>query len=567
MSTETQTVTVSGAPLPTTPVASRIPWRNSFFVWGAGSYLVVVGVLVGDIWRSTRHHMIYVLDDAAIHMVMARNLAFHMTWGIVPGHYESASSSPVWTTSLAVMSRIIPGGYTWFPLILGCAASLGSIYLLAVNQSVLVPSLRRPLDAVLIVLVVNLVLYLPALTVIGLEHTLQVLLALAIALQTRTCSQSNARRSLIVLFALIVVGELVRFEMLFLVVGLAAGLIVLGLLTRQQSDDRKTSTRTWQLGAGMVGAAFLPIVAYGVVNRLFGGGWLPNSLLAKSNILRAGPLSSLGHAWAAYFHDKGLVFASVVLIICVILAWRRRSPSIVIAIGATVALVLQAVFAQLGSLDRYQAYIIALTVLAVLQLSSEWAWNRTWTAPRWSLAILAVCLLVFGVNYQRAQLTAKAPIGAKDVFEQKYLAGEVLEKYYPGAPIASGELGWISWLHRGPFTDLLGLGDYSVLQEMRKTNNLLPPSYLTSLMRSRDVEVIAMYPQTTAGQTPTSWIFVGDWTLHRKTLTAFNRHFQFWATKPSAVDSLIRSLKEFRRNLPPDESLNISPFARLRANH
>jgi hypothetical protein len=536
-------------------------WRSPFFLWGATSYMAVVGVLVAQIWRSTRHHMIYALDDAAIHMVIARNFALHFTWGIVPGHYQSASSSPVWTALLAVMMRLWPGGYTWFPLLLGIAASLGVVYLLAANQSVLAPSMKRPFDALLVILVVTLVLYLPALTVIGLEHTLQVLVALAIVLETKTCADSGRRRSLIILVALIAVGELVRFEMLFLVVGLAVGVIANWWI--RKVVERSEPTRSpWSLVIAMMAASIVPLVVYGLVNRWLGGGWLPNSLLAKSNILRAGPFSSLSHAWSAYFRDKGLIAASIVLLIMVVVCWRRRSPAIIAALGALVALVAQSVLAQLGSLDRYQAYIIAVTVLAVLQVMSEADPAGSWRTGQWNIAVLALCVLVAGVNYQRAELTVKAPTGAKDVFEQKYLAGEFLERYYRGAPIASGELGWISWLHQGQFTDLLGLGDYAVLQELRQSNELLPPRYLAQLANDRNVKIVAMYPQTTAGQTPRTWIYVGEWTLHRKTLTAFNRRFEFWATDPMAVPRLIRDLRDFSRKLPADEKLSISPFAR-----
>src|SRR4051812_21679740 len=68
-----------------------------FFRWGAGIYLVSLAGLVAACLRRTGGHLVYSLDDPAIHLTVATNLVDHGTWGVVPGHFESASSSPLWT--------------------------------------------------------------------------------------------------------------------------------------------------------------------------------------------------------------------------------------------------------------------------------------------------------------------------------------------------------------------------------------------------------------------------------------------------------------------------------------
>ena len=44
--------------------------------------LVAVGVLVAWSWRHCAGHLVYALDDAYIHMAMARNLAEHGVFGV-----------------------------------------------------------------------------------------------------------------------------------------------------------------------------------------------------------------------------------------------------------------------------------------------------------------------------------------------------------------------------------------------------------------------------------------------------------------------------------------------------
>ena len=53
-----------------------------------------------SILRATGGVFMYPLDDPFIHMQVAKNLAFHQTWGIFPGEFASASSSLLYTLLL-----------------------------------------------------------------------------------------------------------------------------------------------------------------------------------------------------------------------------------------------------------------------------------------------------------------------------------------------------------------------------------------------------------------------------------------------------------------------------------
>ena len=144
---------------------------RSFFVWGVASYLIVLGVVLALSLRQSDGHLVYVLDDPAIHQSVASNLLHHGTWGVVPGHFESASSSPLWTIVLAGY-LILPVPASSAPLLLNMAAAVAVIAILGAEPDGAAAGRRRPADAVAVTLLVAVVLFLPGLTLVGMEHTL-----------------------------------------------------------------------------------------------------------------------------------------------------------------------------------------------------------------------------------------------------------------------------------------------------------------------------------------------------------------------------------------------------------
>lgn len=102
--------------------------------------------LTGLLWR-TGGTFVYVIDDPAIHLTMARRLAFDGTWGVVPGEFQSASSSPLWVVLLAPGQRLLGGRIGEVaPLVLALVAALAAVRVLGPDLDVLRPGRRRPLD-------------------------------------------------------------------------------------------------------------------------------------------------------------------------------------------------------------------------------------------------------------------------------------------------------------------------------------------------------------------------------------------------------------------------------------
>lgn len=66
----------------------------------AALLLTVLALLAVSLHR-TQGRLIYALDDAYIHMAMAKNFAEHGVWGVTSHGFTSTSSGPLWTLLLA----------------------------------------------------------------------------------------------------------------------------------------------------------------------------------------------------------------------------------------------------------------------------------------------------------------------------------------------------------------------------------------------------------------------------------------------------------------------------------
>ena len=91
--------------------------------WGASLLLlIVVAVRLQLLVAGTGGALVYALDDAYIHLAMARNFAEHGTWGINPDGFANTTSSLLWTLLLSLGLRMGWGVYT--PLVLGALSAV-----------------------------------------------------------------------------------------------------------------------------------------------------------------------------------------------------------------------------------------------------------------------------------------------------------------------------------------------------------------------------------------------------------------------------------------------------------
>ena len=108
--------------------------KSLFYNWplyvAVAVLLVLVWLTVGISISQNQGHLVYALDDAYIHMAIAKNLAQSHVWGVTRYGFTPASSSIFWTLLLS-LAFYLGGVNPLVPLLLNVTFAI--LVLIAAN--------------------------------------------------------------------------------------------------------------------------------------------------------------------------------------------------------------------------------------------------------------------------------------------------------------------------------------------------------------------------------------------------------------------------------------------------
>lgn len=487
----------------------EIDRRRTFWVACAGLALVTAALMVAIV-VLTRGTLTYIIDDAYIHLSMARTFAATGTWGVVPGDWESADSSPGWILLLAGLIKVLPALTEWFPFILNGLAAMVVVWLVTSRQDLVV--LRRGRNhpvRYLAVMLLPSVLFLPELIVLGMEHTLQTALILGVLIALEWLIRDGVTwRRVLVYATLSLLGSAIRFETLFLSAGCALALVVPPLwasLRRRHPDPA-----LWRrIGAAVAGtaAAAIPIIGMGVVDLAHGAYFFPNSIVEKTallgnqNLLQT-VIPSLSTVWSNLSLDPFLI---VLLAFGIVMA--VRGPVLRPLWAAwIVGTLLHAAYGQFGWDDRYQAYLLIAGVWLTLRTLPRIEW-----APVRQHLALALALLLVVLPIGKFDYIVYAPESALIQSQVQQQMADFLARYYGGQTVMVNDIGRVTWEHRGGLVDAWALASLDVLRLQR--DGEYNADHMTVLAQEDHVAAVALYSPTFTFLIPHGYTEVAVWTI------------------------------------------------------
>ena len=501
-------------------------------------FALAAAVLVAWSLRHSGGHLVYALDDAYIHMAMARNLAEHGVFGVTRYGFTSSSSSPLWTLLLAGLFALI-GARDWLPLALNVLVAAA---LLIVADRVLSAHAVAPRPRLLALLAVVFLTPLPALALVGQEHILHAALTLAFA---GLLTSSGSGPALLVLAPLLTAA---RYEGLFLVL---VGCLVLAA--------RRRLRFALVLGA----ASLLPPIAYGLVSLAHGWYPLPNPVLLKGALgepltgwRRLGLVPFLG-GWSELARTPHLLALVVVAAIGLLARWRtpssREGTLLLLFLGPTL---LHLQYARTGWFYRYEAYLVALGIVAIgVALHGVGGTVR----PAWlPVLLVSAALLACAIRGVRSYVETPGAVG--NIYEQQIQMGRFLARFYAGQAVAANDIGAICYLADVRILDLWGLASREVAEA--KLSGRYATRGIAELARARDVRVAVIYERwlEAAGGVPAEWVRAGRWRVARNVVLG-DRTVAFYAVDPGEAAPLADHLRAFAPELPPGVE-QLGPYMR-----
>ena len=513
--------------------------HRRFAVWTiACASLTTVAVVVVSLVK-THGHIVYTIDDGGIHLSLARNLGLHGTWGVVPHHFQSASSSPLWTVLLACCARVLPrSAFEYSPLLLSTLAAAWLLVLLAYEQTIF-GTRRAVLEIAAVGTLSVAVLFLPGLEMTGMEHVLHAALVVqAVALFTASARADHAPRW--TAYGALALASFARYETLFVAAGLALAQLLL-VLMRQDGPVRP---RAWVVAcrrAVMIGAAAsIPVVIIGLISIAFGQQFFPNSVIAKSALGGGTNAKTINFfdGLAAIGRDP-IVLTLFLAAVCYLAAdmdpdactgawcpqpWSSSRSSFTASWRTT------------GGSSAIRDLVRARTLL------------RPRSRQRGRRSPARTCFCSRRARTSRSARTHEIPVVVEHAnCKRRHLRAALPGRAVPRALLQrstgrTGELGYISYFHRGPLTDFFGLGDHEVL--LARGSIARTPPIGNKLVKDRGVKIVVVYPRTLLFDTPASWTLVGLWRLDLPNVTAFDETLQFWAPDKSMVLPILHQLEE-----------------------
>ena len=486
---------------------------------------------------------VYGLDDAYIHLQVARNFAEHGSWGLNPGAFESPVSSLLWPGLLAAFHRLL-GSAELVPLVLNVL--LAFALLLVADRWLRSLGVGAGWRAgALVALAVATPLVPVALG--GMEHVLQAVLGLGFLWLASSLPRQPSGRQLLCLAAVATLLALCRYEGLLLLVPAGATFLL---------------QRRWRAAAAVAVAA-LPLLAFGCYSVAHGAYLLPNSVLIKAAILWLGSFGEHSWLWGAALAYPLLLALVVGVAASAALRIRLRGlaqpwPALDLATAWFVcaALLQWAGSRFTGQFHRYLLHLVAIGV--ALAAAHAWSW---WSRPAHRLGRAAVALAVAIAVVASYGDVRAAVLGAAnaswDIAAQQGQMAQLFSRYYAGQTVAVNDVGAVSYLGNVQVVDLVGLAssDITAMHLVRQRQ----AEVYGRVAAERGARVAAVYPGWFEGAIPVGWVKVGELQTLVDTTVVGGDTVVFYGTDAAAAEELRRNLVEFAPSVMVGTDLPVTP--------
>lgn len=502
---------------------------------------LLVAVQLAAILERNGGHLTYSLDDPYIHLAVSESIA-QGHYGIHPRQPSAPASSILWPFLLA------PGSFLpvheALPLVLNLAALLATVTLF--SRFLRRCRLHRVRGGEVFVAgllsILLLVLNLTGLVFTGMEHSLQVALALAVILGM--VDVSRGRPTPPWLLAAIVAGPLVRYESAALSVAAVLWLLLRGRWRAAVLTAAGCLALAGGFSLFLVDLGLEPLPAPVLENLEVTGGMGVTTLPAFIETRVESILVVL---------PARLLAALTGVLLAVAVASPRRDAALLLC-GA-VAPLLHLSFGSFGGFARYEIYVLA-GVGALLIYGLRRPLRRLVTGRGPAAGLLAAGAVLIPAWSGYAAIAYLTPQAAHNIYQQHDQMHRFVTEHYR-RPVAINDLGRVSYRNPEVVLDLWGLSS----REIRRARLDGDPSWPGAFVEREAIELAMIYDSWFGERIPEAWQRIARLELRGQRITPGSATVSFYLTGPGPAGEILEQLRQFRATLPADTALEIEPEA------
>lgn len=485
---------------------------------------------------QTDGHLLYTLDDPYIHMAIAKNFVTSGTWGVTQYEFSSCSSSPLWTFLISFFYFIF-GTKIIIPFIL-------NILFASFTAFVVVRFIEKHTDNIFLqtIIVLSVLFFGPFVSVVftGLEHSMYTFfIALLIYYFFKIFEEQNNKKEIYTLFILLFLLTLSRYEGMFV----AVALFLIFLYKKRVL-----------VAFGTLISALVPILVVGFISVSNGWYFFPNSVVLKSPVILNDFGSIVGSIFNPNFFDLLWAYKRILilLVISVIMFFINRKDKNSFAIKSSIFLfilvtLLHIQYAKLGSLLRYEMYIMVIGILVntISLIKFIKGKNKKIKYP----VIIFFCLMLLPFSISTYKAMKDIPTGMTNIYQMQFQMSRFINKYYNNTTIALNDIGAVNYYCDIKCVDLWGLANKEVADYRRRQMYDSKKVFEINKINNTSIAIIFEAWFDKYGGIPSDWLMAGKWTIPNN-ITCGADSLTFYATDSINYVKLTNSLKMFSKELP-----------------
>ncbi len=443
----------------------------------------------------TQNHFTYAISAPYIHMSIAK---YFITEGIlsVDGEtFSSASSAPLWMMLISPFYKLV--GAKWFVYVSALLNVLFQLLTIAIIFKIVERVTAKKMHYIYAFL---LILGTPfvTLTLGGAEHSLQIFLIVwflhYFILYFEEQDNRSYRIKLLLLAPFIV---FVRYED-FAFITAVAMLMALYL-------------KDWKMALGLLFSSLIFVAIFAFWSAIvLGIDPVPTSIIAKSTV---GSNVSFFEKFLANLRQPHIIMLFTLNIVILFLSFNKKSSNkqsqILLVLSSIFILTLTAhlLFARLGWMYRYEAYLVLFGILNIILYHHLFEVKGKWF-------YLLGGFVLLGLSKQIAYSPYYAGMSAKKVYEQKIQTANFVSQYYTASHLTTDNIGTIPYFSDVKVFDIHGLTNPEIIT--LKKQGIYTDSIKKELIVKKNNEMIIAYSSRFKESVIEGYTKIVDWRIYNR---------------------------------------------------